>query len=96
MEIVLSAALTMYQRARKLHDLIGDPSQLLALAEEQLEAYIVAMNSLALLDRPNAWIVMPVAVGNGREVRKSVSFFDVVSLSGFPAAETTETVETYP
>jgi nuclear pore complex protein Nup160 len=86
----------MYQRARKLHDLIGDPSQLLALAEEQLEAYVVAMNSLALLDRPNAWIVMHVAVENGREVRKSIVLFDVISSSGFAAAETAKTVETYP
>jgi nuclear pore complex protein Nup160 len=68
----ISAALTMYQRARKLHDLIDDPAQVVALAEEQLEAYMVAMNSLALLDRPNAWIVMPVAIENVREVRKLV------------------------
>jgi nuclear pore complex protein Nup160 len=65
----LLAALTMYQRARKLHDLIGDPAHLLALAEEQLEAYAVAINSLALLDRPNAWIIMPITNENGREVR---------------------------
>jgi len=65
-----NSALTMYQRVRKLQDLIDDPTQLLALAEEQLEAYIVAMNSLALLDRPNAWIVMPISVENGREPRK--------------------------
>lgn len=62
------AALTMYQRARKIHDLIGEPAHLLTLAEEQLEAYMVAMNSLALLDRPNAWVVMPVAADDGREV----------------------------
>jgi hypothetical protein len=62
----------MYQRARKLHDLIGDPTQLLPLAEQQLEAYIVAMNSLALLDRPNAWIVIPITVENGSEVRQGV------------------------
>lgn len=73
------AALTMYQRARKLHDLIGDASQLLVLAEEQLEAYILAMNSLALLDHPNAWIVMPIAVETAREVRKPFPLFDIVS-----------------
>lgn len=58
----------MYQRARKLHDLIGDPSQTLALAEEQLESYIVAMNALSLLDHANAWIVMPIASDDGCEV----------------------------
>jgi nuclear pore complex protein Nup160 len=61
----------MYQRARKLYDLIGDPAHLLALAEEQLEAYAVAINSLALLDRPNAWIIMPITIENDREVRIS-------------------------
>lgn len=62
------AALTMYQRARKLHDLVGDPAQLLALAEEQLEAYMVAMNSLALIDRPSAWFLIPMTTDNGLEV----------------------------
>jgi hypothetical protein len=73
------AALTMYQRARKLHDLIGDASQWFILAEEQLEAYILAMNSLALLDPQNAWIVMPIAVETVREVRKPISSFDILS-----------------
>jgi hypothetical protein len=73
---VLSAALTMYQRARKLHDLVGDPAQLLVLAEEQLEAYIVAMNSLALLEHPNAWILIPITIENNHEVRKSISLPD--------------------
>lgn len=69
-----SAALTMYQRARKLHDLISDPAQLLALAEEELEAYMVAMNSLALLDRQNAWIVIPAAAENNGEVSNLASY----------------------
>ena len=63
-----TAALTMYQRARKLRDLTDDPSLLMSLAEEQLEAYFLAMNSLSLLDPKSAWIIMPVFSDNGREV----------------------------
>src|ERR1700733_15367140 len=59
------AALTMYQRARKLHDLINDPSSLVVLAEEQLEAYLVAMNALSLLDRKSAWVSMPPSLRTG-------------------------------
>jgi nuclear pore complex protein Nup160 len=62
------AARIMYQRARKLHGLFGDPSLVIPLAEEQLEAYMVSINSLSLLDQKNAWIVMPVSTENGHEV----------------------------
>jgi len=58
----------MYQRAQKLKDPIGDPSLIVSLGEEQLEAYLVAMNALSLLDQKNAWIVMPVYGETGREV----------------------------
>jgi hypothetical protein len=58
----------MYQRARKLHDLINDPSTLVTLAEEQLEAYLVAMNALSLLDRKSAWVSMPASLRTGHEV----------------------------
>jgi hypothetical protein len=62
------AALTMYQRARKLHDLTVDRSLILSLGEAQLEAYLLSMNCLSLLDPKSAWIVMPVLVQSGREV----------------------------
>lgn len=71
----------MYQRARKLHDLIGDPAELLSLAEEELEAYMVAMNSLALVDRQNAWIVIPATGENTGEVSDSVLFIIGFELS---------------
>lgn len=62
------AALTMYQRARKLAALMGDPAAFVELAELQLEAYVVAMNSLALVDPKNQWITLPVTVETGHEV----------------------------
>ena len=66
--VLFTAAITMYQRARKSHDFTGEPSQVLVLAEEQLESYVVAMNALSLLDHANAWIVMPIPSDDGRDV----------------------------
>ncbi|KAF8665766.1 hypothetical protein AX16_000214 [Volvariella volvacea WC 439] len=54
-----SAALTMYQRGRKFAELLFE-SFSLALAEEQLESYLIAINALSLLDSSNAWILVPV------------------------------------
>ena len=58
----LSAALAMYQRARKLATLSNaiDSTQYFALAEQQLEALIISSNALALLDQKDAWIVLPL------------------------------------
>jgi hypothetical protein len=50
----------MYQRARKLHDVITDSTSFVSLAEDQLEALSVAINALHLVDEKNAWILMPV------------------------------------
>jgi hypothetical protein len=58
----------MYQRARKLHNLIGDPNGLFIVAEEQLEAYLVAINALSLVDRKSAWVALPVQQETGHEV----------------------------
>jgi len=58
-----SAALAMYQRARKLAVLsnANELVQYLSLAEQQLEALIVSSNALALLDQKDAWITLPIA-----------------------------------
>ncbi|KAJ7590746.1 nucleoporin Nup120/160-domain-containing protein [Mycena floridula] len=54
-----NAALAMYQRARRLHDLVlNKPSLMTALAPQELEAYMIAMNSLSLVDPKNAWILL--------------------------------------
>lgn len=59
----------MYQRARKLAVLIEQHHAFRDLAEQQLEAYIIAMEALALVDRKNAWIVIPVTAETEHEVR---------------------------
>lgn len=62
------AALAMYQCARKLHDIVTTSSALLAeLADEELEAYMIAMNSLSLVDPKNAWILIPGSVESERD-----------------------------
>lgn len=58
----------MYQRGRKLHNLIPGSTDVAALAEEELEAYMVALNSLALIDRDSAWFSMPLVTESGQEV----------------------------
>ena len=68
-----SAALTMYQRARKLQDLASDPSLFTSLVDEQLEAYLFAINCLSLLDRKSAWIILPIFSDNGHEVSVNVN-----------------------
>ncbi|OSX60529.1 hypothetical protein POSPLADRAFT_1066767 [Postia placenta MAD-698-R-SB12] len=66
-----NAALTMYQRARKLASLIGDSENSISLVEAQLEAYAVSMSALALIDQRNAWIVIPVTAETGHaQLRK--------------------------
>ena len=59
----------MYQRARKLQNLINDPTFFSSLAEAQLEAYTVAINALSLVDEKNAWVVLPVPHESVQEVR---------------------------
>ena len=50
----------MYQRARKLEDVITDATSFVSLAETQLEALSVATNALSLVDEKLTWFVMPV------------------------------------
>ncbi|KAJ7762811.1 nucleoporin Nup120/160-domain-containing protein [Mycena maculata] len=60
-----NAALVMYQRARKLQDLITfDLSLSTTLSGQQKEAYMVAINSLSLVDRRNTWFLLPVLVAD--------------------------------
>ncbi|KAF8076014.1 nucleoporin Nup120/160-domain-containing protein [Lyophyllum atratum] len=65
-----NAALAMYQRARRLQNLINDPTSFASLAEEQLEAYLVAINALSLVDQKNAWILLPMPADQAHEPRK--------------------------
>lgn len=64
------AALTMYQRARKLGIVINNnPEQFVDLAEMQLEAYLVSINALSLIDPKSAWFVLSISADSGNEVR---------------------------
>lgn len=60
------AALTMYQRARKFSAAMGDAAAFVELAELQLEAYVVAMNALALVDPRSQWITLPIIAEAGQ------------------------------
>ncbi|KAJ3536697.1 hypothetical protein NM688_g6802 [Phlebia brevispora] len=63
-----NAALTMYQRARKLAELSSNnPEQFTSLAGLQLEAYLVSMNALSIVDTKSAWIILPFTTEAGNE-----------------------------
>jgi len=47
----------MYQRARKFQENAIQSTDVIALMEEQLEAYLLAINSLSLLDTRCAWVI---------------------------------------
>ena len=59
----------MYQRARKLQELISDGVSFASLAEDQLDAYNIAINSLSLINPQNAWVPLPIPTDNTHEVR---------------------------
>ncbi|KAG6919322.1 hypothetical protein DXG01_007455 [Tephrocybe rancida] len=65
-----NAALAMYQRAIRLQDLITDPTSFASLAEMQLEAYSLAINSLSLIDLKNAWVLLPLPADQAHEPHK--------------------------
>lgn len=64
-----NAALTMYQRARKLRELLNADSST-SLAGDALQSYLLAINSLSLVDPKNAWILIPGSVDSEHEPRK--------------------------
>ncbi|KAG5644918.1 hypothetical protein DXG03_007383 [Asterophora parasitica] len=68
-----NASLAMYQRARKLQDLISDPTSFASLADEQLEAYNVAINALSLVDQKNAWVLLPLPGDHEPRKRRKLS-----------------------
>ncbi|KAG6885255.1 hypothetical protein C0993_004112 [Termitomyces sp. T159_Od127] len=64
------AALAIYQRARRIQDLVTDPEAFAALSEGQLEAYNLAINALSLVDARSAWILLPLPTDQPYESRK--------------------------
>ncbi|KAH7916141.1 nucleoporin Nup120/160-domain-containing protein [Hygrophoropsis aurantiaca] len=66
-----SAARTMYQRAHKLQETTSDSVDAIPSMEEQLEAYLLAINSLSLIDsKAGAYIITPTSNENILEPRK--------------------------
>jgi len=66
----VAAARTMYLQARKLGDKISDADDYELLSTMQIQALLVAINSLSLVEPRNAWFTIPLAADTGREVRK--------------------------
>jgi hypothetical protein len=58
----------MFQRARKFEELAANPPGMLELGELQREAYVVAMNSLSMLESNDAYLVLPVTSSTSDEV----------------------------
>ncbi|KAG5654657.1 hypothetical protein H0H81_009905 [Sphagnurus paluster] len=81
------AALAMYQRARKLHDLINDATSFASLAEEQLEGYSIAINALSLVDQKNAWVLLPMPADQTYEPRKRRKLSRHIPESKFTSAK---------
>jgi nuclear pore complex protein Nup160 len=56
----------MYQRSRKLQDIIVDATSFVSLAEDQLEAFSIAINALYLVDEESRWILVPIMLDSVR------------------------------
>ncbi|KIY45981.1 hypothetical protein FISHEDRAFT_76214 [Fistulina hepatica ATCC 64428] len=55
----MNAAVTMYQRARKLSRLTSDnPSEFAHRAEDELDAYSACLNALTLANQEDPWVVI--------------------------------------
>lgn len=57
----------MYQRARKLQEVSSKPVDVIPLMEDQLESYLLAINSLSLLESKNAWVVVQLPASNVKD-----------------------------
>lgn len=62
----------MYQRARKFRDLNSINN--MEYVDEQIEAYLIAINALALLDPRDAWILVSLPLHQGEEVGAATLF----------------------
>jgi len=69
-----NAALVMYMRARKLSE-ISTISSSPDESEQQVEALVVTMNSLKLLDQKNAWILVPSPAGSQPRKKRRVDSY---------------------
>ncbi|EJD54022.1 hypothetical protein AURDEDRAFT_110670 [Auricularia subglabra TFB-10046 SS5] len=89
-----NAALTMYLHARKLGDLMADRLNYEDLATWQIQALLVAINALCVVDPRNAWFTIPLAPDSGRENRKRRKMAHHIPEDKFaPASKALELVE---
>jgi hypothetical protein len=63
----------MYQRARKLQEISGKPADVISSMEDQLESYLLAINSLSLLEQKNAWIVVQAPLSDVKDFEASAN-----------------------
>lgn len=69
---LVAGALVMYQQAQKLAASVVDVASFVETAQPQLEAIMIAVNALSLVDSKNAWIVVPKS---NTTVRKNAIIF---------------------
>ncbi|KAL4082055.1 nucleoporin Nup120/160-domain-containing protein [Scleroderma yunnanense] len=62
-----SAARTMYMHARKLQEISGSSADMISLMGDQMESYLLAINSLSLLEEKKAWFIVQTFTNNGHE-----------------------------
>jgi len=70
----------MYQRARKLQEISSKPADVISLMEDQLESYLLAMNSLSLLEQKDAWVVVQLPASNITDFEVNADLHVTISL----------------
>ncbi|KAI5985353.1 nucleoporin Nup120/160-domain-containing protein [Pisolithus albus] len=75
-----SAARTMYMRVRKLQEISGSPAEMSSLMDDQAESYLLAINSLSLLEEKKAWFVVQTLANNVHELEVSCDGSEIIDL----------------
>lgn len=61
----------MYMRALKLQEISGSPAEMIPLINDQMESYLLAINSLSLLEEKKAWFIVQTFTDNDYETEVS-------------------------
>jgi nuclear pore complex protein Nup160 len=69
----------MYQHALKLKAAIVDCASFVEMAQAQLEAIMIAINALSLVDSRNAWIVIPKSLSSAVRIIFRIPRFALTS-----------------
>ncbi|KAF5363323.1 hypothetical protein D9756_000589 [Leucocoprinus leucothites] len=67
-------ALVMYQQAQKMTTAVIDAASFAEKAQAQLEAIMISINALSLVDSKNAWIIVPKSNPTARKRRLNVNY----------------------